>query len=120
MVTPKLFTRPCTARMPRFIMDCCMQVKAEKLVISRMRDRERRTRLSFCRNSGNFMRVYRASPIPDTYWEITVASAAPATPRPSPATNQRSSAIFRQAEIARKIRGTREFPSERSREAKKL
>ena len=64
--------------------------------------------------------VYRAMPMPDTYWEITVAAAAPDTPKFRPATNQRSRAILSRAETARKARGTTEFPRERSREAKKL
>ena len=29
-VVPKLFTSPCTMRIPRFMMDCWMQVSAEK------------------------------------------------------------------------------------------
>ena len=58
--------------------------------------------------------------MPETYWEITVASAAPATPRRRPATNHRSSTMFSTAETARNTRGTTEFPRERSREAKKL
>ena len=59
-------------------------------------------------------------PMPETYWAMTVASAAPATPRPSPATNHRSRAMFSPAETAKKASGTTEFPRERSREAKKL
>ena len=101
-------------------MDCCIQVRAEKLAISRTRDIDRRTCLSLRRSPGNLTQVYAAIPRPDTYWEITVASAAPATPRLSPATNHKSSTILRPAETARKIRGTREFPRDRSREAKKL
>ena len=58
--------------------------------------------------------------MPETYWEITVASAAPAAPRFNPATNHKSNAIFKTAETARNNSGTTEFPSERSREVKKL
>ncbi len=56
--------------------------------------------------------------MPETYWAITVASAAPATPRPRPSTNQRSSTMFNTAETARKISGARELPTARSRDAK--
>ena len=38
---PKLLTNPCTIRIPRFITDCCTQVRTEKAPISRMR-RQRR------------------------------------------------------------------------------
>ena len=57
-------------------------------------------------------------PIPETYWEITVASAAPATPRFKPKTNQRSRKMFKMAETAKNNSGTLEFPSARSRDAK--
>ena len=42
IVVPKLLTSPCTARIPRFMIDCCKHVRAEKLVISFMRDLRRR------------------------------------------------------------------------------
>ena len=102
------------------MMDCCKQVSAEKLVISFMRARRSRTPGSGRSRSGNLIRVYSAMPMPETYCEMTVASAAPATPRPSPATNHRSSAMFSPAETARKASGTTELPSERSSAAKKL
>ena len=59
-------------------------------------------------------------PMPETYWEITVACAAPATPQSKTATKSRSRPIFKRAETARKTRGTTELPRERSREEKKL
>jgi len=49
---------------------------------------------------------------------MTVASAAPATPRPSPQTNQRSSTMFTPADTARNTSGTTELPSARSSDAK--
>ena len=52
-------------------------------------------------------------PTPETYCEITVASAAPATPRSSPTTNQRSRPMFITAETARKMSGEAESPTER-------
>ena len=56
--------------------------------------------------------------MPETYCEMTVASAAPATPRPSPSTNQRSSAMFSRADTARKASGTTLLPTARRKEAK--
>ena len=53
-----------------------------------------------------------------TAWEAMVAHAAPATPQPRPITNQRSSAIFTDADTARKASGTAELPTARSSEAK--
>lgn len=44
------------------------------------------------------------------YWAIMVANAAPETPILSPIMNQRSRTIFSTAEIAKKTRGTTEFP----------
>ena len=119
-VVPKLLTSPCTARMPRFMMDCCRQVSAEKPAISRMRLRRRRTAGSRRTSAGNRTQVYAAMPRPETYCAMTVASAAPATPRPSPATNHRSSTMLSPADTARNASGVAESPSERSSEAKKL
>ena len=62
--------------------------------------------------------VYAVIPAPETYWAMTVASAAPATPRSSPTTNHRSRPMFSTADTARNSRGTTELPTERSREAK--
>ena len=101
-VVPKLLTSPCTARMPRFMMDCCRQVSAEKPAISRMRLRRRRTAGSRRTSAGNRTQVYAAMPRPETYCAMTVASAAPATPRPSPATNHRSSTMLSPAENGQK------------------
>jgi len=57
-------------------------------------------------------------PTPDTYWEKTVAPAAPATPHPSTMTHRRSSTTFRMADTAKKISGTMELPMARRRFAK--
>ena len=57
-------------------------------------------------------------PIPLTYWAITVAIAAPFTPRFKPATNQISKPIFKIAEIARKTKGISELPKERNNDEK--
>ena len=57
MVVPKLFTSPWTARMPRFMMDCCRQVRAEKLKISFMRERRSRMPGSGRTSSGNLILV---------------------------------------------------------------
>ena len=54
----------------------------------------------------------------DTPWASTVAPAAPATPQPSPRTNQRSSPMLRTVDTARKASGATELPTERSRQAK--
>ena len=35
VTAPKLFTRPCTVRIPRFITDCCAQVSREYAATSR-------------------------------------------------------------------------------------
>ena len=114
---PKLLTSPCTARMPRFMTDCWMQVSAEKDAISFMRAGRSLARQA-ARSSGNPNQVYSAMPTPETYCAMTVASAAPATPRPSPQTNQRSSTMFSPADTARNTSGTTELPSARSSDAK--
>ena len=57
-------------------------------------------------------------PIPDRYCAMTVASAAPATPRPRPSTNHRSSTMFSTADTARKASGTALLPTARRKEAK--
>lgn len=58
--------------------------------------------------------------MPETYWAMTVAYAAPLMPSGRYATNQMSSAMFKRADTARKISGTVEFPRERRRQEKKL
>ena len=57
MVVPKLLTSPWTARIPRFMMDCCIQVRAEKLVISFTRLSLRRMFSSRRIRCGKRMRV---------------------------------------------------------------
>ena len=51
---------------------------------------------------------------------VAVAAAAPATPKCSTGTNSRSSPMFSRAEMPRNHKGTTEFPTARSKQAKKL
>ena len=90
----------------------------ENPAISRTLRHFTRQCLRLTRRYGQKRHVYSAIPMPETYWAITVARAAPTTPRPRPSTNQRSSTMFNTAETARKISGARELPTARSREAK--
>ena len=106
-------TSPCTIRMPRFITDCWMQVSKEKLAISRILSQRTQTSPRRGRSRGQRIRAKIPKPTPETYWEITVASAAPATPRFSPITNHRSRAIFKTADTAKKISGVTESPMAR-------
>jgi len=62
--------------------------------------------------------VYRPMPTPDTYWEKTVAPAAPFTPQSSTRTQTRSRITFRMADTARNASGTTELPMARRRFAK--
>ena len=115
---PKLFTSPWTISMPRFMTDCWIQVRRENPDIS-----ERQAlRILICLFSGRSSllknQVNSISPTPDTYWEMTVASAAPATPLLRPTTNQRSRKIFITADMARNISGVLESPMALSRDAK--
>ena len=98
-------------------MDCWMQVSAENPAISFMR-LALNLLWAACCTRGNRTQVYTAMPTLETYCAMTVASAAPPTPRPSPQTNHRSSAMFSPADSARNSSGTIELPSARSREAK--
>ena len=52
---PKLFTSPCTIKMPRFITDCCTQVKMEYPAISRIRLAWMDERLHSARSCGHLM-----------------------------------------------------------------
>ena len=104
--------------MPRFITDCWTQVRREKLAISRTLAQRTGPSPRRGRRTGQRTRATAPSPRPETYWEITVASAAPATPRPSPRTNHRSRAMFNTAETARKSRGVTESPMARRKQAK--
>ena len=56
----------------------------------------------------------------ETYCEMTVAEAAPATPKGMTRTNKISKKMFNSAHTARNSRGTLELPTARSKEAKKL
>ena len=58
--------------------------------------------------------------MPATYWAKTVAIAAPAMPHENTSTNKRSSAMFKSADVPRNHSGATEFPTARSRQAKKL
>ena len=57
-------------------------------------------------------------PIPDTYWDKTVAMAAPSTPQAKTSTKSKSKRIFKIAEIAKKSSGAMEFPTARNKFAK--
>lgn len=79
---PKLFTSPCTRRIPKFMMDCWRLVRRESSDMSRnmlpfhtISDRLRWK--SFLKR-----KQYPKIPRPETYWEMMVAWAAPATPHP--------------------------------------
>ena len=102
------------------MIDCCRHVSAEKPAISRTRLQRSRASCPRRNSAGQRTRAYTAIPRPDTYCAMTVAAAAPSTPKPRPATNHRSSAMFSTAETARKTSGAAEFPMARSTEAKKL
>ncbi len=78
-MVPKLLTSPCTMRMPKFITDCCRQVKPDRLSSWR-RVALFQTRSSRRTRRAKAFQVYPASPRPARYWEITVARAAPAPP----------------------------------------
>lgn len=77
ITVPKLFTNPCTIRIPKFMIDCCKLVITDKLRI--------RERFSFPQYISSFVILISFTftyaqiqiPIPDTYCENTVAPAAP-------------------------------------------
>ena len=110
---PKLFTSPCTIKMPRFITDCCTQVKMEYPAISLIRLAWMGERLHSARSCGHLMSAQIMMPMPETYCAMTVAPAAPATPKLRPMTNHKSSAIFKTAETAKNTSGTTELPTAR-------
>ena len=62
---------------------------------------------------GKDVRIMGRDPIPERYWAITVASAAPTTPRSHPIANLRSRAMFTAAETAKKPSGITELPMAR-------
>ena len=57
-------------------------------------------------------------PIPERYWEITVAIAAPSTPNFNTMTKNKSNAILSIAETAKNISGVIELPIALKQEAK--
>ena len=80
---PKLFTIPCTVRIPRFITDCCSDVMTESDISS-----EKRCLSAFISLIPNlrifsFLAIVIASPMPAAYCDMTVATAAPHIPSPS-------------------------------------
>ena len=118
MTVPKLFTRPCTIRMPKFMMDCCTLVITERFrMVSRFFLSQRQSAF-FGHSCGNFFSVYSPMPMPDTNCENTVAPAAPFTPHCSTSTHTRSRMTFSTADTARNTSGTTELPMARSRFAK--
>ena len=118
MTVPKLFTRPCTIRMPKFMMDCWTLVITERFrMVLRFCLSQRQSSLRG-HSSGNFFRVYTPMPMPDTNCEKVVAPAAPRTPQWSTSTHTRSRMTFRTADTARNTSGTSELPMARRRLAK--
>ena len=115
---PKLFTRPWTMRMPKFITDCCTQVRRENRAISSTRSFSQRTSWRLGRSWGILASVNASSPSPDTHWERLVAKAAPATPQGTTTTNTKSSTMFSTALTPKNNRGVAELPMARSRQAK--
>ena len=118
IAVPKLFTRPWIIKIPKFITDCCKQVKnayrptSENVVF-------RKIRCSFFGKScGFFHKATMVMPIPEIPCAITVAPAAPPIPSCNSNTNHRSSTIFKIVETARKIRGRIELPTARRTKAK--
>ena len=57
MTVPKLFTRPCTIRMPKFMMDCCTLVMTERFRIEARFCLSQRQSSRFGQSSGNFFSV---------------------------------------------------------------
>ena len=85
----------------------------EKLAISRILARRMGGSFRLGRSWGQRMREKIPRPMPETYWERMVASAAPATPRSRPTTNHRSRTMFNRAEMAKKTSGVTESPTAR-------
>ena len=69
--------------------------------------------LHSARSCGHLMSAQIMIPMPETYCAMTVAPAAPATPKLRPMTNHKSSAIFKTAETAKNTSGTTELPTAR-------
>ena len=115
---PKEFTRPCTRRIPKFITDCCRQVKNERLQSCRKIFRSHRRSALPTRRSGQLCQVHRARPTPAAYWASTVASAAPMTPICRGMTKSRSRPMFPTTDTPKNSSGVTEFPMARSRLAK--
>ena len=119
-VTPKLFTSPCTSRMPKFITDCCRLVSTLLRPSRRSSAPSGRQSSRVGRRPGTVMsRIPRASTA-DPYWQSTVASAAPAVPRRRPTTNKRSSPTLPSAAATVMRSGAIELPTARSTAAPKL
>lgn len=110
---PKLLTSPCTIRIPKFMIDCCMDVSRDRLrILFKISLRK-----CLCprpnRRMGTFFHAYIQMPSPDTYCAITVAAAAPEIPKLKTATNRTSNATFRTADTPRNSSGIMEFPTAR-------
>ena len=115
---PKLFTRPWTMRMPKFITDCCTQVSSENWLISLSSSRRIRRWRAWGQRKAYRARAKISSPRADTHWEKAVAAAAPATLQGMTTTSTRSSTMFSTADTARNTSGVTESPTARSRQAK--
>ena len=106
-------------RMPKFITDCCAQVRADRLPISPSMARSKCS----CSFPGSSERQHRQTyspmPIAEAYCARMVAAAAPPMPQPKTATNSKSSPMFSSADTARNTSGTVELPKARSRQAQK-
>jgi len=118
-VVPKLFTSPCTRRMPKFMILCCRLVRRESSDISQKTCLLQT--MSFLEIWKSFLKRQSIKiPTPETYWEMTVAWAAPATPKSRYTTKRMSSTTFIRDERMRKRRGVTESPTALRRAAPKL
>ena len=121
-VGPKLFTSPCTMRMPKFITDCCAAgqggqiadlpqhgpVKVQLLLFRAAANRQHRQTYSRNADCRRHTAPERWRPPPRR------------CPSPKPPRTAESSPMFSSADTARNTSGTAELPKARSRQAQKL
>ena len=102
---PREFTALCRITLPIAVTEYCSPMGIPMLHrIFTYWDSSFHSSFLICKIS-NFFLIYSRQLTPDTAWETTVATAAPATPICRTMMQKRSRKIFRKAERIRKYRG---------------
>ena len=112
---PRPFTEAWRMMLPMAVMDSCRPMGSPMASSRRMWGSRGRRSSRETWSRGNFFQMNTRHARPESPWEITVAMAAPATPRGMTTMRNRSSPMFKREAITRNTTGVLLSPNARSR-----